>query len=123
LNSHTPFLWLLFVWVQVPLMKYSGIQIEASFFIVFTVFPICKEIFIKPTAASFDILCLNFLDNYTIPSGTIIVLDILDLHRDPKYWENDADQFIPERFEPERFAKVHPNAYVPFTSKIKSCSS
>jgi cytochrome P450 len=48
------------------------------------------------------------------------MLNVLNLHRNPEYWGEDAEKFVPERFETERFAKVHPHAYVPFASKFKA---
>lgn len=44
-------------------------------------------------------------------------MNILKVHRDPKNWGNDSEQFIPERFDHERIQKVAANAYLPFTSK------
>lgn len=58
------------------------------------------------------------LENHIIPSGAIILLNILKVQRNPKYWGCNAAKFIPERFEPEEIEKVHPYAYLPFTSTL-----
>lgn len=63
----------------------------------------------------------NFLGDYTIPAGATIVIAAFQVHRNPKYWGEDAHQFIPERFEPERFKKIHPYAYIPFTNGPRIC--
>lgn len=57
------------------------------------------------------------LDEYVIPAGANIYLPVFSLHRDKNHWGDDADLFIPERFEPEKFKDVHPFAYIPFTGK------
>ena len=48
----------------------------------------------------------------------MIHIIVLNVHRNPLYWGDNAELFVPERFEPERFNKVHPYAYLPFTSKF-----
>lgn len=49
------------------------------------------------------------------------MLNVLTLHRDPKYWGDDAHLFIPERFEPDNFVKIHPYAFVPFSGGPRTC--
>ena len=56
--------------------------------------------------------------DYTIPKGSHILISIFKIHRDKRYWGDDADQFRPERFEKENFAKIHPYAFIPFTSNF-----
>lgn len=41
----------------------------------------------------------------------------MNVHRNPEHWGKDADRFVPERFANERFKKVHPFAYLPFTGE------
>lgn len=60
------------------------------------------------------------LRGYTIPSGTSIGIDIFSLHRSPKYWGNNADQFIPERFDIGK-ELVHPYAYMAFSYGSRNC--
>lgn len=57
------------------------------------------------------------LDKYTIPAGANIVISTYAVQRNKKNWGDDADIFIPERFETERFKSIHPYAYIPFSSK------
>lgn len=47
------------------------------------------------------------------------MIDSFSVQRNKKYWGDDADQFKPERFEPQNFEKVHPYAYIPFTGNKK----
>jgi cytochrome P450 len=44
---------------------------------------------------------------YTFPPGKIFALNILAIHRNPKYWE-DPEVFNPENFDPEKDNKRHP---------------
>lgn len=61
------------------------------------------------------------LGDYLIPAGTNILISTFKLQRNPKYWGNDADLFIPERFESERFKDVPQYAYIPFTAGHRIC--
>lgn len=58
------------------------------------------------------------LDGYTIPKDVGILVPIMKLHRSTKYWGEDANEFKPERFEYEKFKKIHPYAFIPFTSEF-----
>lgn len=54
---------------------------------------------------------------YSWPKGTLIILYISGLHRNPKYWEH-PDSFIPERFEDENSKNF---AYYPFGAGPRLC--
>lgn len=69
----------------------------------------------------FSSLYPTFLGGYTIPSGSNIVILINKMHRNKVLWGDDAGEFKPERFEPEKFAKIHPYAYLPFAKGPRSC--
>lgn len=43
------------------------------------------------------------------------------VHRDPEVWGDDADQFDPDRFAPERSRSRAPHAYKPFGTGERSC--
>lgn len=47
----------------------------------------------------------------------MVVLNVFKVHRNPKFWGDDAENFEPERFEPEKIKNVHPYAYLPFAGK------
>lgn len=60
------------------------------------------------------------LRDYKIPAGTSIGIDIFSLHRSKKYWGENADQFIPERFELDEKLS-HPYAYMAFSHGPRNC--
>ena len=39
------------------------------------------------------------LDGVALPAGTVVYLDIFNIHRDPKHWGPDPLAFRPERFD------------------------
>lgn len=56
-----------------------------------------------------------------IPKDSIILLNIQKLHKDPKYWGPDADQFNPDRFFPEKLEKMHPYTFLAFSGGPRNC--
>lgn len=83
------------------------------------------EMVIKETMRLFPVAAFTLrttsedfeVSKYLIPAGANLFLSIYTLHRDKTHWGDDADSFIPERFEAEKFKKIHPYAYVPFTGE------
>ncbi|XP_022816442.1 cytochrome P450 4c21-like [Spodoptera litura] len=51
--------------------------------------------------------------------GTGIMINIWALHRNPRYWGDDADQFRPERFL--NLDLKHPAAFMPFSYGPRNC--
>ena len=43
------------------------------------------------------------------------------LHRDTQVWGENAEEFDPDRFSPEREAKIPPNAFKPFGTGQRAC--
>ena len=58
---------------------------------------------------------------YPLPKGAPVLVLTPMLHRDPKVWGRDAEQFNPDHFAPERRAALPPNAYKPFGSGQRAC--
>jgi cytochrome P450 len=62
-----------------------------------------------------------FTANFKIPAGTSVTILAHQLHTDERYWGEDVLTFNPDRFLPENIAKVHPYAYIPFSSGPRIC--
>ncbi|XP_068659321.1 cytochrome P450 709B2-like [Aristolochia californica] len=62
------------------------------------------------------------LGNLTIPKDTMVTFPFPIIHRDKKYWGEDADEFNPLRFADgfSRAAK-HPNAFIAFSIGPRTC--
>src|SRR5262249_53201000 len=43
------------------------------------------------------------------------------LHRDKQVWGENAEEFDPDHFDPERWAKIPPNAFLPFGTGQRAC--
>lgn len=56
-----------------------------------------------------------------IPKDAFIVLNIAKMHKDPKYWGAKANDFYPEHFLPENFAKKHPYTFLAFSGGPRNC--
>lgn len=65
-----------------------------------------------------DVSCVT--DGNIIPKGTIAVVIIYDLHRDPRLW-TEPNKYDPDRFLPERSANRHPYSYIPFSAGPRNC--
>ncbi|XP_044766592.1 uncharacterized protein LOC123322677 [Coccinella septempunctata] len=56
----------------------------------------------------------------TLEEGTLILIPILGIHSDPKYYPN-PEKFDPERFSPENRHKIDPYTYIPFGVGPRNC--
>ncbi|XP_073951326.1 cytochrome P450 4V2-like [Choristoneura fumiferana] len=55
----------------------------------------------------------------TVPKGVALAFILHGMHRNPKYWGDDAEQFRPERFLEGRLR--HPVQFIPFSYSIRNC--
>ncbi|HEX3286444.1 MAG TPA: cytochrome P450 [Mycobacterium sp.] len=60
------------------------------------------------------------VDGYRVLAGTMLLVGIYALHRDPSLWENPL-VFDPDRFSPERSAGRSRWQYLPFGAGPRSC--
>ena len=58
---------------------------------------------------------------YPYSASDIFILDIIDLHRDPKVWGPDANAFRPERMLDGRYERLPPNSLKPFGNGVRAC--
>ena len=84
-----------------------------------------------PTAPSFDVTPLSQDDKdfpmfigkerYRIEKGDVLNCHSPVLHRDPKVYGEDANEFRPERMSDDNFNKLPPNSWKPFGSGARAC--
>jgi cytochrome P450 len=60
------------------------------------------------------------VDGYRVPAGTVAVVAIYAMHRDPALWE-DPLRFDPDRFSPERSKGRDRWQYLPFGGGPRGC--
>ncbi|CAK1553503.1 unnamed protein product [Leptosia nina] len=58
---------------------------------------------------------------YILPAGSGVVVSIWGVHRDPKYWGPDAENFDPDRFLPERYNIANSCSFMPFSNGPRNC--
>ncbi|XP_071093054.1 cytochrome P450 2J4-like [Haliotis cracherodii] len=61
------------------------------------------------------------LAGYNIPNETIVLVNVLSVHKDPKYWD-DVDEFKPERFLDEKGKLKKIDAFIPFSIGPRVCA-
>lgn len=58
--------------------------------------------------------------NIHLSKGTLIIIPVIGLHRDPLIYAN-PDKFDPERFNENEIANRHLCAYLPFGDGPRNC--
>ncbi|KAI0075367.1 bifunctional P-450/NADPH-P450 reductase [Panus rudis PR-1116 ss-1] len=58
---------------------------------------------------------------YFVPKGHSMSLNIYMIHRDPRIWGDDAEEFRPERMLDGKFEAMPPNAWQPFGFGMRAC--
>lgn len=57
----------------------------------------------------------------TIPRGSMVIINILHVHRNPEIWGENVYEFDPDRFLPENVAERQPFSYIPFSGGARNC--
>ena len=60
------------------------------------------------------------VDGYRVPAGTMAVIGVYAMHRDPALWDHPLE-FDPDRFSPQRFEGRSRWQYLPFGGGPRSC--
>lgn len=60
------------------------------------------------------------LGDYFVPAGTEVYISPYLIQRHPAFWDS-PDDFIPERFSPDRAQNRHPMAMLPFSAGPRKC--
>lgn len=66
------------------------------------------------------VLCLA-ASGVTLLEGCVLLINIWAVHRNPRYWGDDAEVFRPERFLDGAAANHHPAQYMPFSYGSRNC--
>jgi len=61
------------------------------------------------------------IDGKVLPPGTIVDVQIYNLHHNPVVWGEDIMDFKPSRFSPEVAEKRDPYAFLPFSAGPRNC--
>uniref|UniRef100_A0A182NMT4 Cytochrome P450 n=1 Tax=Anopheles dirus TaxID=7168 RepID=A0A182NMT4_9DIPT len=61
------------------------------------------------------------LDEFVIPKGYVLLMNVFALHRQRDFWGPNADNFDPDNFLPERIKERHPYCYLPFSGGPRGC--
>ncbi|OTA62204.1 cytochrome P450 [Hypoxylon sp. EC38] len=107
----------------------SPITVEKLKDLPYTKACIWEALRIQPPSGVWTVTCMEsdpsvpvvLGQKWEIEPGQTIVIVIPKLHRDPRVWGEDAEEFRPERMLDEKFAKIPKNALKPFGNGQRAC--
>jgi cytochrome P450/NADPH-cytochrome P450 reductase len=79
---------------------------------------------LQPTVPGISLTPLEdvvLIDKYVVKKDAPIYAMFFPIHRDPKVYGNDADEFRPERMLREAFQKLPQNSWKPFGNGSRAC--
>lgn len=59
--------------------------------------------------------------DYVLPKGALLNVNIFSVHHDPKYWGPNVEEWLPERFDPDKAKLFHPGQFLPFGLGPRNC--
>jgi cytochrome P450 len=62
----------------------------------------------------------DYLDDYYVPAGKNIVINLYGLHRHPDFWDN-PEEFRPERFDNFDSSGINKFKFMPFGAGPRGC--
>ncbi|XP_078362560.1 cytochrome P450 3A2-like isoform X2 [Oculina patagonica] len=83
---------------------------------------LCEALRLYPPAFRFGRACSESctLNGVHFIKGTVVIVPVFHLHRDPEYWPN-PETFDPDRFSQEAKQQRSPYCYLPFGTGPRSC--
>lgn len=61
------------------------------------------------------------INGYHFPAGTALSVPAYTIHHSKEIWGDDAEEFLPERWEKEILTERQKNAFIPFSYGPRSC--
>jgi benzoate 4-monooxygenase len=58
---------------------------------------------------------------YTFPPGTSLSVPAYTIHHSTLIWGSDADNFVPDRWDPKRLTDRQKDAFIPFSTGPRAC--
>lgn len=58
---------------------------------------------------------------HTFQPGDVVSVPSYTIHRSPEVWGPDAEQFVPERWDPARLTARQKGSFIPFSTGPRAC--
>ena len=58
---------------------------------------------------------------YSFPPGTALSVPAYTIHHSKEIWGPDADEYVPERWSPDRVTELQKSAFIPFSTGPRAC--